>query len=292
MDFLLLYLSIFEEINIDSFKKSSIKELNYHFENDFIFQTDRYYTHAHKLEAIFKHRDVLYSFNLKQSMFTPKEHKLDYVEYGDMPYSGIATFDTGVHKYTDNSLLSIDIGVGYIGKYSYAKESMEIIHSLLPANPEFNGWHTQHYSKALFRLSSSYKYKKRLKYTSIIFNNGFNIGNLQSSLYSDVELIVGKTIADNFGLYSTYSNNINFKNLSKENFNFIIGCGVEHIFNDIRLNASGISMIKDIIKVNFGFITQYSGVDISYLATIESKRFTTQDNHYFKYSDITIGWKF
>lgn len=284
---------------MQSFEDASLKQFNYHFENDFIFQTDKYYTHGNKLEWVFENKDkkTLYNFNIKQSMYTPRQHSLSYVAYGDMPYSGVAEFELGVHKQTQTMQLSLDFGLGYTGQYSYAKESMELVHSLLPTNPEFNGWSHQKDTTLLSRISTTYKYKAVLKehFLDTIFHCGVNIGNLRSSLYTGVQLRVGENLDDGFGLYSAYSNNLNYKSLNSQkqkNIYFVVGANAQYIYNDMTLEGDGVSMLHTQASLNTGFSSQYKSLNFSMLATLETKRFRSQDREYFGYADITIGWKY
>ena len=276
-----------------------MEQFNYHFENDFIFQTDKYYTHGNKLEWIFENSTTktLYNFNLKQTMFTPRRHSLSYVEYGDMPYTGIAEFEIGVHQQTQNELLSLDIGLGYTGNRTYTEESMDLVHSLLPTNPEFNGWSTQSKREPLSRISTTYKYKSVLSqnFSDVIYHVGANFGNLRSSIYSGAQLRIGKELHDDFGLYSAYSNHLNYKNLDskkQKNIYFVAGLNAQYILNDITLEGAGVDMLHQQATLNFGFSSQYKSLNLSLLASVETKRFQTQDRELFAYTDITIGWKY
>ena len=114
--------------DIQNFKDSNLTQSNFYFENDVFFQTDRYYTNGTKLEWIFNNSNYLYNLAIKQDIYTPRDHKIGYLDSSDMKYSGIFEFIFGKNKIKQNSLYSVNFGVGISGKYSYAKESMEFIH--------------------------------------------------------------------------------------------------------------------------------------------------------------------
>ena len=293
-----MYLWLFSDTNIQDFDNSSLRQFNYHFENDFIFQTDKYYTHGNKLEWIFQNdtSKTIYNFNFKQSMYTPSHHSINYVEYKDMPYTGVAEFEVGAHKQSKSEQLSLDIGLGYTGPYSYAHESMELIHSLLPTNPQFNGWSTQRETELLYRAASSYRHKVVLKESmDIIFDTSVNIGNLRSYASGGFQIRFGEGIENDFGLHSAYSSSLNYKNLdSKEqkNIYFLFGANARYIYNDLTLQGNGVKMFHSQGSVNAGFSSQYKSLNLSFLATLESRRFQSQDRPYFGYADIIIGWQY
>jgi lipid A 3-O-deacylase len=293
-----LCLWLFSDANIQDFQNSSLRQFNYHFENDFIFQTDKYYTHGNKLEWIFQNNasKTIYNFNFKQSMYTPAHHSISYVEYKDMPYTGVAEFELGVHKQSQKEQLSVDASLGYTGAYTYAQESMELIHSLLPTNPQFNGWSTQRGAELLYRVASTYKRKVVLKDSlDIIFDASANIGNLRSYATGGFQIRFGEGIENDFGLHSAYSNSLNYKNLdSKEqkNIYFLFGANSRYIYNDLTLEGNGVKMLHFQGALNVGFSSQYKSLNFSFLTTLESRRFHSQDRAYFGYADITIGWQY
>lgn len=124
---------------------ANLTQFNFNFENDFIFQTDEYYNHSSRLDWIFLNKKInyIYNINIKQEMYTPHDHKNGYLIKEDMPYTSTLQVEFGTHKLTQNHLRSLNIAFGFTGKYTYAQESMDLIHSFLPTKPIYYGWETQ-----------------------------------------------------------------------------------------------------------------------------------------------------
>jgi len=279
------------------FKDSNLTQFNFNFENDFIFQTDEYYTHSSKLEWIFfnKKDEYIYNFNIHQEMYTPSNHKEGYLSSTDMPYTGTFRVEYGIHKYNLNYLCSLDVGIGITGKYTYAKESMKIIHSILPTNPMYKGWDSQKKTALLLKISLRKKRRifiNKINNTDIILTYGTTLESLRSSLFTGVQLRYAfKILPNDFGFYSIYSGNLNYKDtVLNKYYYFSLGLTQYYIFTDETLR--GLDMYHNQTILSGGFVYKYYNFNIGLLLNKETKRFKTQNNDTYGYGNILIGWSF
>jgi hypothetical protein len=291
----LLYFTLLQSIDQENFQDSKLSQFNFYFENDFVYETDKYYTNSVKLEWITKRESILYNFGLTQDMYTPKEHELEYVLYGDHPYTGRLEFNMGVSVIQDATMVSLDIGLGYTGKYTFAKEAMETLHGLLPSDPLFAGWEYQTPTRILGRISLSEKNRYILvdSTSDIISNIGINISNFQSNLYAGYQWRVGWNLPNDFGLYSNISNSINYKESKESIYAYaLLGLQAEYIDNDLSIDHPSTPQYHQKGTMTTGFAFAYDGWDLSMLFTTETKRFHSQDSEYFQYVTILIDYKF
>ena len=117
----LLYFTLLQSIDQESFQESQLSQFNFYFENDFFYSTDKYYTNSVKLEWLAYNKNIIYNFGIVQDMYTPSCHEIDFVKYGDHPYTGRFEGNFGVSVIGEGSMVSLDIGIGYTGEYTMPK---------------------------------------------------------------------------------------------------------------------------------------------------------------------------
>ncbi len=292
----LLYFTLLSSIDQNSFKESDLSQFNLYFENDFLYETDKYYTNSVKLEWISqKDNSLFYNFGITQDMYTPKYHELDFVKYGDHPYTGRVEGNLGVSLIDNSTMVSLDIGLGYTGRYTYAKETMDILHSLLPSNPIFAGWDYQTPTRVLGRISLSQKNRYIIldRYSDFISNIGVNFSNFQSNIYAGYQWRLGYNLPNDFALYSNLSKSINYIDPTNTIHAYtLIGFQVEYIDNDLSIDSPSTPQYHQLVTFNTGFSLVYHQFSLSLLSSRETKRFHSQDNRYFDFVTILMGYKF
>lgn len=291
----LLYLNLLLAIDRGSFDDSNLSQFNLYFENDFIFDTDKYYTNGLKLQWISRRDDVLYNFGVVQDMYTPKYHSLNFVQAGDHPYTGRVEGNMGVSIIDGASMVSLDIGVGYTGRYTYAQEAMDTIHNIIPSDHIFGGWEYQTPTKLLGRISISQKERYVISdgYIDFISNIGLNLSNFQTDIYAGYQFRFGYNLPNDFGLYSNISKSINYIDPTNTIHAYTtIGFQAEYIGDDLSLNDPTTPQYHQKIIFNGGFSFAYKEFTASLLLSRETDRFHSQDERYFEYGTILIGYRF
>ena len=291
----LLYFTLLQSINQESFQESQLSQFNFYFENDFFYSTDKYYTNSVKLEWLAYNKNIIYNFGIVQDMYTPSCHEIDFVKYGDHPYTGRFEGNFGVSVIGEGSMVSLDIGIGYTGEYTYAKEAMEFIHSLLPSNPIFGGWEYQTPTRILGRISLSQKNRYILSDSSsdFISNIGVNFSNFQSNIYAGYQWRVGWNLPNDFGLYSNLSKSINYQDPTNTLHAYgMLGIQAEYIDNDLSIDHPSTPQHHQLLTFNAGFALAYYDLTASMLFSKETKRFHSQDSDYFRFVTILIGYRF
>ncbi len=291
----LLYLTLLSALNKESIKESKISQFNFYFENDFVYETDKYYTNSVKLEWLAYNKNIIYNFGIVQDMYTPAHHEINFVEYGDHPYTGRVEGNFGVSVIGEGSMVSLDIGIGYTGEYTYAKEVMDALHSLLPSNPIFGGWEYQTPTRILGRISISQKNRYILSdgYSDFISNIGASFSNFQSNIYAGYQWRVGWNLPNDFGLYSNLSKSINYQDPTNTLHAYgVAGIQAEYIDNDLSIDHPSTPQHHQLLTFNTGFALAYYDFTASMLFSKETKRFHSQDSDYFGFVTILIGYRF
>ena len=209
-----------------------------------------------------------------------------------MPYTSLLELSTGYTTYdsNDNSLL-INFGIGYTGKYTYAKEIMKGVHSVLGANMENDGWDTQLDTKIILRATTNYKNKYTINnYIDYIHNTGLTLSNFKSIANTGGQFRFGK-LSNNYGIYTNNSYNINYTDTKEKWYSYLfVGYNLKYKFNDITLRD--LDMIKHQYEYNFGISLKYNNFSINLINNIESKSFESQKGNYFRYSNIILNFNF
>ncbi|MCJ7582649.1 MAG: lipid A deacylase LpxR family protein, partial [Candidatus Aminicenantes bacterium] len=108
-------------------------------ENDTLLHTDRGFTHGLKLTWISKKFDnprdnglfgwmpyvrksgfkYVFSYSLRQDVFTPDDLKRTDLDENDRPYAGYLNFEVGIHSLNDKQMKSFSLSVGVVGPLSF-----------------------------------------------------------------------------------------------------------------------------------------------------------------------------
>lgn len=125
--------------------------------NDFVFQTDKYFTNGIQLEyySNFMAESFLnkfhlahksgdksfYAITLNQDIFTPNKHKLDY----DRPFASYLMLGSKKISvsYKDKLIKKTELNIGILGKYGGGEWIQNSVHGLLPTSALVEGWENQ-----------------------------------------------------------------------------------------------------------------------------------------------------
>lgn len=125
------------------------------FENDSAVGTDEKYTHGTRLDYMqgVSHPDapVNIGCSLMQNIYTPELHSR-HANPGEHPYAGLTALGGIVQIGGAGESLTAELQLGVMGKYSYAKECQNNLHSACGMET-WKGWHDQVPSEAVLQLS-------------------------------------------------------------------------------------------------------------------------------------------
>lgn len=178
----------------------------FHMGNDVINDTDRHLTNNMKLSWMYDNMDSEYydSFNflINHVIYTPDDIKSKNISDYDMPYAGYIKTEYNFYKFTNNYYHSLGLILGHIGKYAYAQELQEGLHSILPANDP-QGWDNQIGDKTIYGVSYDFGhrlYKKEFEKNKIDFSYNFHteLSNAKRELLTILSFRYGNNYPDNF----------------------------------------------------------------------------------------------
>ncbi len=183
--------------------------------NDFVFQTDYYFTNGmslevwnHRLQAsplnylLIPHQDgnhVYYGLSLKQDIFTPVDTGKPYRQYNDRPFASYWLMGSTKKSINADYSLALTSGFyfGMMGKAGGGELVQNGIHDLLPTSGHVKGWEHQ--------LNNSLCLNYRLDLERNLYRNSFfklsgttggMIGTPYTNLNGGINLYFGK-----FGKY-------------------------------------------------------------------------------------------
>ena len=185
---MLIFLS-FNLLFSQSNKLDSISTFEFRWSNDFVYQTDRYYTNGFAIEYLksqtedsnlnsilltSKFNDLVVSgYTLIQDIFTPKAkfYIPDQLK-DDRPFASYILL--GVKKLSFNEKTNIELyselQTGILGPSALGEQTQNGIHSTLPSG-KVNGWENQISNS--FMLNYSVRIQKYLRVTNPIEISGF-----------------------------------------------------------------------------------------------------------------------
>lgn len=123
------------------------------FENDSFVNTDRKYTHGTRVDYMHTEaKTVNLGCSLMQNIYTPERHSR-HANPGEHPYAGVLALGGIAQAEGERVGATTELQLGVMGKYSYAKESQNNLHSACGMQT-WDGWHDQVPSEAVVQSST------------------------------------------------------------------------------------------------------------------------------------------
>lgn len=290
-------------------------------DNDAYFNTysDKYYTAAHRIEYIspewdFHNEDnkskaswlgkisvypknniTSYFVSISQEIYTPDDKSIN-VSPDDYPYAGSLYFSIGVNQRRDTSFERIWVDIGVVGKYSFAENVQNGIHSSV--NAEHNStlpWSNQVGDEFIFNLHYSWTGKLRIFNTNIISchllpSAAISLGNANTFLDLNMRLKIGHNLDASFGIPKMNFGQ-DFNGVISDGFSIYLWGGMGYRFTARNIYIQG-NTWEDPFRHNIdpfvhyfegGLAIAYKGFELAYSITYKSKEYYNQP------SDHTFG---
>ncbi len=129
--------------------------MSLYIDNDFAFNTDRYYTHGWGIKyssvklnnfaanySLFQNTGNI-AISLNQKIYTPKDRTSSEKLSDDMPYSGLLYISVNSIHQSNNFELKTDFSLGIIGESAFGEETQKAIHTITPSALNPKGWNNQ-----------------------------------------------------------------------------------------------------------------------------------------------------
>lgn len=311
------------EITPEPYKKHKIIILS---ENDSYFDqySDKYYSAGQRIGYISKEFDFasdnnsktkwlkyvsLYpknnvtSFNIgiNQEIYTPEDKSLNVSE-DDHPYAGGLYFTFGLNQRRINSLERINIQMGVTGKYSFAQDVQDFIHSSV--NKDHNKklpWINQVGDEFIFNFLYSYTGRVPMAESKIISMHmlptaSVSLGNGSTYFDFNTRLLIGHNLATSFGpLKMNYGADM----IGAVNDDFSIylygGLGYRFVARNIYIQGNTWEdnfrhkIEPFVYYFEGGLVISYKGFEASYGITHKSKEYTFQPKNH-TYGTILLSF--
>jgi hypothetical protein len=194
--------------------------------NDTLLHTDRDFTNGLKLTWIsqnFEHpRDNVlfgwmpfvrkpdykhvFSYSLRQDIFTPDDLKRVDLDENDRPYAGYLNFEVGIHSLNDKRMTSFSLSMGVVGPLSLAEQTQKFVHDKAPKAPDPLGWANQLKNEPAVQVM--YERRKKLSFFGrkkglgfdLITHAGGGLGNVYTYANAGFQVRLGWNLPDDFGM--------------------------------------------------------------------------------------------
>jgi len=195
-------------------------QFSFRFDNDFVSQTDEYFTNGLKLSYsstwlkdspinllfpdISSNSNYFYEINLQQNIYTPSDFSHPDTNFYDRPFAGFLLLGEKRKEFTSELKLisEFQFRIGILGKNAFAEEVQNGIHSILPTSGHVLGWEYQIADELIANYSFSFE------------KNLINILGLDLNLLSGAEIGLPFTKSD-FGMKLLFSMNDDYYNSEK-----------------------------------------------------------------------------
>jgi len=273
-------------------------------DNDVVFQTDRYYTNGMKISYFSKSQshsfidiihlkskydeNVFYGYSLSQDIFTPENKNSMSLSVRDRPFSSSLLLSSN-KIITDGSgklIKQSELQIGVIGKLGGGEWVQNGIHSLLPTSSIVSGWENQ--TETNIAINYGLEFERYFAGTSIIQLSGVLGGKLGlPNTYGEAGVNV------RLGDVHKYFNHLNFysqNNVEAFFYSSIKGKVVGYnatiqggLFTDTALNLSHPNINHFLYEVDAGINFSYRSMKINLGAKYMSPELKTGGSHRWGY---------
>lgn len=208
--------------------------LTLYMENDLFEKLDRYYTHGSKISWISRdlsnYRDLKslpswmhrfieriplinepeqqysVSLSLGQNIYTPEDKEKKKLIKDDRPYAGVTYLGVGLHSRNTKHMDTLELGVGIVGRHSYAEDIQTKIHEWTDSEIA-NGWKNQLHDEPILNLYFERKWRLFQMRSSkgwgfdFIPHTGLAIGNAFTAANAGGQMRLGWNMPNDFGTY-------------------------------------------------------------------------------------------
>ena len=163
-------------------------------DNDFVFQTDRYYTNGLKIEYFTKGQGhslldylhlkdnpdekAFYCFSISQDIFTPEDKNSVARQLQDRPFASSLIFSSSkiITNNQKRLIRQSEFQIGLVGKLGGGEWVQNGIHGILPTSSIVNGWENQ--IKTDIALNYGLEYEKQITAGQLFQINGMLGGKI------------------------------------------------------------------------------------------------------------------
>jgi lipid A 3-O-deacylase len=278
--------------------------LKFGWDNDVIFQTDRYYTNGIRISYISKNHghafidflhlkntykeNAYYSYSLSQDIFTPKNKNSTSLLVGDRPFSSSLLLSSNkiITNPAEKLIKQSEFQIGVIGKLGGGEWVQNGIHSLLPTSNLVTGWENQ--TETNFALNYGLEFEKLLTGNSIVHLSGI-LGSKLGLPYTYGETGVSLRL----GNVHKYFSNLNL--YSNRNVDVFVYSGIKgrlvgynatiqgSLFSDADLKLSHPDINHFLYEVDTGINVAYRSIRLNLGVKYMSPEIETGDSHRWGY---------
>lgn len=268
--------------NIDSHRS----ELGIILINDTLFETDKDYTGS--VGVYYKFQSIPLLIKYQIDAYTPSKKDLKLLEprEGTHPYAGFGYFGTEYRILNKNLLTTLIFKLGSTGKYSYAQELQNGLHSLIN-DRLFKGWDSQIQTKIGYIFNPRTEYVFHSKYFSLLPFLEIEFGNIMTTQKLGLRILSG----------INYNKDFLFTNLSsKPNYNVFLSYEISNVSKNVYLSGFegyeyGVDIINAVYELKIGFDIQYRSYGLSFQNHYKSKEYMSQNKDH-RFSTLVLYYKF
>lgn len=248
-----------------------------------------------------------HGFALTQLMFTPDDSEPSTPPPGERPYAGVLLLGFSLHAMDENVLNTVALSAGMVGPHAYAEEMQDFVHSTFGVD-KFNGWDSQVPDEFLLNLHLGQKRRLLiLDYANGVFAmDGFtemavDLGNYRTAANIGAVFRLGYNLPIEFSdprlSPQAYSHKLFQSQRVMESpwsVYTLFGVGGSAVAHDVTLDgplfrsySSGVDRKPFVGEVFAGFGVRYSDWEFSYVHTLRSDTYESQD-HETSFGSIAI----
>ena len=246
------------------------------------------------------------SFDISQSIFTPRSTQLRTPDPRDRPYAGYLNATLGLLQDTDRTRSLLALTLGVIGPASLGRNVQNGFHSIIGDRSNL-GWHSQLQDEPAFELLAERTYRLPIASyygleTDALPALTIGVGNVRDYVQAGVRFRLGQGLGSDFGTprirpgasgSDAYTPNRPFA------WYVFAGADGQGIARDIFLDGStfrghspSVTKVPYLGELELGLAAMFYGVRLTYTQTWQTPSFTRQKSGLFNFGSLALSARF
>ena len=246
------------------------------------------------------------SFDISQSLFTPRNTQLVRPDPRDRPYAGYLNATLGLLQDTDNSRSVLELSLGVVGPSALGQVVQNGFHSIIGDTPN-RGWHYQLQDEPAIEVLAGRTWRLPIAQFSGLETDALpsltaGVGTVRDYVQAGVSFRLGQGLGSDFGtprIRPGMSGSDAYTPTRPFAWYVFAGADGQGIARDVFLDGStfrshspSVTKRPYLGELEAGLAAMFYGVRVTYTQTWQTESFTRQKSGLFNFGSLALSARF
>lgn len=246
------------------------------------------------------------SFDISQSIFTPRNTQLVRPDPRDRPYAGYLNATLGLLQDTDNTRSVLELSLGVVGPSALGRNVQNGFHDIIGDTPN-RGWHYQLQDEPAVELLAGRTWRLPITQFSGLETDALpsltaGVGTVRDYVQAGVSFRLGQGLGSDFGtprIRPGISGSDAYTPTRPFVWYVFAGADGQGIARDVFLDGStfrshspSVTKRPYLGELEAGLAAMFYGVRVTYTQTWQTESFTRQKSGLFNFGSLALSARF